>query len=136
MAYNFHFYTTAEPYNFPCFIISKSIDLKAQPFTLLRNKILNEMERCTAVEAWCVVFEQVALLGKIISPTLCVQQALLLAQWEKGTLSLCTLFSKNKPGTSGLVVSGSVNIKLPRGKSPAMANCRVRLVMGKDEVLF
>lgn len=86
-------------------------------------------------EAWCIFLEQVVSLGKVISPALHVQQVLLPAQWEKGTLSPSALFSKKKSGTFCLVVSGSVNIKLPHGKRPAIANCGVKLVMRKDELL-
>jgi len=86
-------------------------------------------------EAWCIFFEQVVSLGKIISTAPHVKQVLLPSQWEKGTLSLSALFSKKNSGTFCLVVGGSVNIKLPHGKRPAIANCRVKLVTGKDELL-
>lgn len=74
-------------------------------------------------------------LGKIVLLALLVKQALLPAQWEKGTLSLSALFSKKKSGTFCLVVGGSVNNKFPYQMSPAITICRVKLVMGKDELL-
>ena len=105
------------------------------PFSETKFSMKSVDVQLHCMEAWCIFFEQVVSLGKIILPALHVKQVLLPAQWENGTLSLSSLFSKNKSGTFCLVVGGSVNIKFLHGKSPAIAKCRVKLVIGKDELL-
>lgn len=114
------------------FIISKIMIVKPNPSafseTKFSMKLVDVQLHCR--EVWCVFFEQLVSLEKIILLPL-----LLLAQWRKGTLSPSALFSKKKVGTLYFVVGVSVNIKLPHGMSPAIANCRVKLAMQRDELL-
>lgn len=78
-------------------------------------------------EDWCIFFEQLASLKKIILLAL-----LLLAHWKKGTLSLSAVFQEESWHS---VVGVSVNIKLPHGMSIEIANCRVKLAKQRHELL-
>lgn len=105
------------------FIISKINDHEAKSFSLLRNKILNEigwrtaaLQRGLVYIFWTVGFTWKDNLAGTVAPS----------SEEERTLSLSALFSKKKAGTLYFVVGVSVNIKLPHGKSPTAANCRVK----------